>query len=292
MAGRLQKLADKYKAHPKLSAYFVSLETTIRPSDDVIHHAFRNISQVLSRRGNAAFTNRVEIERMANFCGFYKSSFAELEAFARLDGAHSFAVRFHEQLQFTYSRLIAQKITAALKRELDGLDPVKLRILQYRYPLIFSNKRIQVLIRSDPGLARKSTAAEIRQSIVNWIKSHEIDVIRNLPGGKTAWVEVKYYEHVITRESLLSGKDMEALKQARKKKELRRFLGLENEVELEFFPVSGITEDAAAELAKHGVKINPAAIIKPSKPQGHLQLLPRPYRIASPLFIPPGLRAA
>ncbi len=177
----------------------------------------------------------------------------EIEAFIRISGDKTFNVKFEENRNL--SALVSSKMSPIIKGTAHEIID-----FSKKYPSIWEKVKEHLNINEETDLAMKLiTDKNFIMNIIESIKANilrkEIDAIC-VENGDTFWIEVKNYKkmnHEILHKTHENGNSVYKLAQIMV--EIRRFLGLENEVKLQLYFVKGITKEAAKELEDIGYAI-------------------------------------
>lgn len=145
---------------------------------------------------------------------------------------------------------VMEKLDSKLKELETKLmsDRDYLQKMQDRFP--------KMMNASTPEAMKNYTPAMRVAEIKKWIKAKEIDLVRE-SNGKTAWVEVKRNANQFSTSNFASAGTAKKsyLYQIKETKEIVEFLGLQNEIELEFLASAGFDESLTKELAEIGIKV-------------------------------------
>lgn len=150
-----------------------------------------------------------------------------------------------------------QKVSFELKESKEILARVEAKLKFYENDL-------EALARDFPKIAKSSTPVRGRaytkqeqlDEIRRWIASKEIDVVRSVD-GKTRWVEVKRNAIQFNDANFSSaGMGKKSYRyQINETKEILRFLGMENEVQLEYLATGGMDEALKKSLLADGIHV-------------------------------------
>jgi hypothetical protein len=150
-----------------------------------------------------------------------------------------------------------KKISFELKESPALMERMEDKLSQYKNNLQALDKDFPKIGRSSmPVKGRDYSVEERLQEIRKWIASKEIDVVRN-ENGKTKWVEVKRNAIHFNESNFSSagfGKKSYRY-QINETKEIIQFLGLENEIQLEYLATGGMDESLKASLEVDGIKV-------------------------------------
>jgi len=193
-------------------------------------------------------------DEIAQFLLQYYGVMGELRAYVQLDNIVvsnlSFDPGFYKVDGFVSP--LAARIQTLIEQKFKEISPSSINSLLQRYPHIFATR------------TRAGRYLTLPESIAhghNFIKTKEIDFVVALPKGKMGFVEVKKRKGAITKLDLHSTKHggKSIFDQQLEDKEILAFLGLDQEIELLFMPINGITDEAANDLRAIGVRILPVA---------------------------------
>ena len=150
-----------------------------------------------------------------------------------------------------------KKISFELKDSKRLLDLVDEKLKHYAKNISELEKDFPKIGRSSMPVKGRDYSVEQRlQEVRKWIASKEIDVVRS-ENGITKWVEVKRNAFHFNESNFSSaGLGKKSYRyQINETKEIIKFLGLENEIQLEYLATGGMDDSLKESLEADGIKV-------------------------------------
>jgi hypothetical protein len=150
-----------------------------------------------------------------------------------------------------------QKVSFELKESSDISARIEAKLKYYENHLDELAKDYPKIEKSSMPVRGKSYTKEERlEEIRKWIGSKEIDVVRKVD-GKTSWVEVKRNWAQFNDSNFSSaGMGKKSYRyQINETKEILHFLGLENEVQLEYLATGGMDDVLKSSLEADKIRV-------------------------------------
>ena len=129
-------------------------------------------------------------------------------------------------------------------------NPASISELEGRFPNLFHSKAYDRFVATHPH----ATANEKLESVRAWIRSKEIDFVR-AKDGHESWLEIKTRRKPFGIEDFTDGSyGKSPVQQMKEDREILEFLGLQNEIGLEYVVTSEMSPEVKAALEAIGVK--------------------------------------
>ncbi len=179
-----------------------------------------------------------------------RGELGEFEFALKMNHIFSRGLRFSESNSLlAENREMARHVSLVMSelREKAALNKNLIAELRQNFPILFAK-----ILRRDGQILPPL------ESVEAWIASKELDLVgKNPVSGKKIWIEVKALSDTLTLTHLEAEYDGKKsyLTQILETKELRRFLGLENDIELAVAFQSGCTTEVKDKLKQLGIDV-------------------------------------
>jgi hypothetical protein len=263
-----EEFLETFGKHPKAEDYLHFYETRFAIFDDGTQHWFQELKKVSPDQAHEIEKNyQRKIRELKNKIVLFRSE-KNLENVKKgVEGFQSNVLGMMGELYGisaipkvkTASTLIGQMPVVVSKletkmewvREQIKQNPDFFKKLETEFPHVFNSTAVNNQFRQNPGV----TTEKKLQFIQKWIHQKEIDFVRS-SGEVDTWLELKTKQNPMTLEEFI--KDRRGWKsperQIMEDREILEFLGLDDQIKLEYYVTSGMEKDLKRALNELGVK--------------------------------------